>query len=57
LQHDNYISIYRGISKMLRSIGDHVQAGESIALLQETTLHFELWQNGHPINPEEVIPF
>lgn len=57
LQHDNYISIYRGISKMLRSIGDHVQAGESIALLQETTLQFELWQNGNPINPEEVIPF
>ena len=57
LQHDNYISIYRGISKMLRSIGDHVQAGESIALLQETILHFELWQNGNPINPEEVIPF
>lgn len=57
LQHDNYISIYRGISKMLRSIGDHVQAGESIALLQETTLQFELWQKGNPINPEEVIPF
>ena len=57
LPHDNYISIYRGISKMLRSIGDHVQAGESIALLQETTLQFELWQNGNPINPEEVIPF
>ena len=57
LQHDNYISIYRGISKMLRSIGDHVQAGESIALLQETILHFEHWQNGNPINPEEVIPF
>lgn len=57
LQHDNYISIYRGISKMLRSIGDYVQAGESIALLQETTLQFELWQNGNPINPEEVIPF
>ena len=37
--------------------GDHVQAGESIALLQETTLQFELWQNGNPINPEEVIPF
>lgn len=57
LQHDNYISIYRGISKMLKSIGDYVQAGESIALLQETTLQFELWQNGNPINPEEVIPF
>lgn len=57
LQHDNYISIYKGISKMIKQVGDHVQAGESIAMLENSPLQFELWQNGKPINPEEVIAF
>lgn len=57
LQHDNYISIYKGISKMIKQVGDYVQAGESIAMLENSPLQFELWQNGKPINPEEVIAF
>jgi murein DD-endopeptidase MepM/ murein hydrolase activator NlpD len=57
LQHDNYLSIYRGVSKLLKRVGETVQAGESIALLEDKPLNFQLWQNGQPINPEEVIAF
>ena len=42
---------------MIKQVGDHVQAGESIAMLENSPLQFELWQNGKPINPEEVIAF
>ena len=57
LQHDSYLSIYRGVSKLLKRLGESVQAGESIALLEDKPLYFQLWQNGQPINPEEVIAF
>jgi murein DD-endopeptidase MepM/ murein hydrolase activator NlpD len=57
LQHDNYLSIYRGVSKLLKRVGESVQAGETIALLEDKPLYFQLWQNGQPINPEEVIAF
>ena len=57
LQHDSYLSIYRGVSKLLKRVGETVQAGETIALLEEKPLYFQLWQNGQPINPEAVIPF
>lgn len=57
LQNDNYLSIYRGVSKLLKRVGETVQAGESIALLEDKPLYFQLWQNGQPINPEEVIAF
>ena len=57
LQHDSYLSIYRGVSKLLKRVGESVQAGESIALLEDKPLYFQLWQNGQPINPEEVIAF
>lgn len=57
LQHDSYLSIYRGVSKLLKRVGESVQAGETIALLEDKSLYFQLWQNGQPINPEEVIAF
>lgn len=57
LQHENYVSIYRGLTRLLKSVGDYVQVGETIAVLENTILEFELWQNGKPINPEEVIAF
>ena len=57
LQHDSYLSIYRGVSKLLKRLGESVQAGESIALLEDKPLYFQLWQNAQPINPEEVIAF
>jgi murein DD-endopeptidase MepM/ murein hydrolase activator NlpD len=57
VQHTNYLSIYRNITKVLKKKGDVVQAGESIAIMDKLPLEFELWQNGKPINPEEVIAF
>lgn len=65
IQHDgNLISIYKHNSVLLKKVGDHVEAGESIAIMGNTGeattgphLHFELWHNGSPINPEDHIAF
>ncbi len=58
VQHQDYVSIYRGVESVLKTIGSSVQSGETIALMgAEGTLSFELWRNGQTINPEEVIAF
>lgn len=65
VQHKrNFISIYKHNSVLLKKEGDHVQGGEPIAISGEsgelTTgphLHFELWENGSPVNPEDYILF
>lgn len=57
VQHQNYISIYRNITKVLKHVGDAVEAGETIAIMGNQPLIFELWQAGTAINPEEVIAF
>lgn len=57
LQHNNYLSVYRNLSKVLKQVGDVVQVGESIAIVEGQQLWFELWQDGKAINPEEVIAF
>lgn len=57
VQHQNYLSIYRNITKVLKHVGDAVEAGETIAIMGNQTLMFELWQAGTAINPEEVIAF
>ena len=65
IQHqNNYISIYKNNTRLLKRVGDLVKAGEGIALTGEEAstktgnqFYFELWQNGNPINPEDVIIF
>jgi lipoprotein NlpD len=65
LQHKNdFISIYKHNDVLLKEIGDHVVAGEAIAIVGNTGelstgqhLHFELWNKGTPVNPEEYIAF
>lgn len=65
IQHDNnLISIYKHNSEILKKLGEKVKSGEPIAVIGnsgETSkgphLHFELWHNGYPINPEEFIAF
>jgi len=65
VQHaHNLISIYKHNSSLLKKENDHVSAGEPIAIIGNTGelstgphLHFELWYNGSPINPEDYIAF
>ncbi len=65
LQHEqNLVSVYKHNSVLLKSEGDIAKAGEPIAIAGQsgelTTgphLHFELWYNGTPLNPEEYIIF
>jgi murein DD-endopeptidase MepM/ murein hydrolase activator NlpD len=65
IQHsNNLISVYKHNSKLLKRSGTQVKAGEAIAIIgnsgELTTgphLHFELWHNGTPINPEQYIVF
>mgnify|MGYP006284476633 CR=1 FL=1 len=58
------ISVYKHNSTLLKSQGDFVSAGEVIALTGNsgefstgTHLHFELWSDGNPLNPEEFLNF
>lgn len=65
IQHENsLISIYKHNAELLKRVGNRVMAGEPIAIVgnsgEITTgphLHFELWYNGSPINPEDYIVF
>jgi murein DD-endopeptidase MepM/ murein hydrolase activator NlpD len=65
IQHDNnLVSFYKHNSVLLKKVGDIVKAGETIAIIgnsgELTTgphLHFELWHNGVPLNPEDYIIF
>lgn len=65
LQHaDNIVSIYKHNSILHKEVGDYVRAGEVIAIIGNSGelstgphLHFELWYNGIPINPEDYMMF
>lgn len=65
IQHDdNLLSVYKHNSKLLKRSGTQVKAGEAIAIIgnsgELTTgphLHFELWHNGAPIDPEKHVVF
>mgnify|MGYP000442267574 CR=1 FL=1 len=65
VQHENnFVSIYKHNSDLLKKTGTFVRAGEAIAIIGNTGelssgphLHFELWYNGSPVNPEDYIVF
>lgn len=65
IQHKaNLISVYKHNSELLRNVGSFVKAGESIGIVGTSGklstgphLHFELWQNGTPVDPEVYINF
>ncbi|MDR1347774.1 MAG: M23 family metallopeptidase [Prevotellaceae bacterium] len=64
IQHgNNLISIYKGNSTVFKSTGERVNSGEAIASVgtangaKGNCLHFELWQNGIPIDPTIYIQF
>ncbi|CAN5147521.1 M23 family metallopeptidase [soil metagenome] len=65
VQHrTNLISIYKHNSALLKKVGNFVSSGEIISIIGNTGelttgphLHFELWFNGNPVNPEEFVSF
>ncbi len=65
VQHEgNLVSVYKHNSELLKNEGDHVSAGEAIAIIGNTGelstgphLHFELWHDGKALNPEHYIDF
>ena len=65
LQHENnLISVYKHNSVLLKKTGNVVKAGDAIAIIgnsgELTTgphLHFELWHNGTPVDPQSYIVF
>lgn len=65
IQHDlNLISAYKHNSELLKNKGDRVKAGEAIAIIGNTGelstgphLHFEMWHEGTPLDPEQYIDF
>jgi murein DD-endopeptidase MepM/ murein hydrolase activator NlpD len=65
IEHVNGIlSVYKHNSTILKNQGDLVKAGEAVAiagstgdLSTATHLHFELWEGGYTVNPENYIDF
>lgn len=65
VQHkDDYLSLYKHNSLLLKNVGDYVNAGDHIAVIGNSGelstgphLHFELWHKGTPVNPENYISF
>ncbi len=65
IQHQkNFVSIYKHNSVLLKSVGDFVKAGDHVAVIGNSGeltsgphLHFELWHNGGPVDPENYISF
>jgi murein DD-endopeptidase MepM/ murein hydrolase activator NlpD len=65
VQHsDNLISIYKHNAALLKKPGEYVKAGDPIAIVgssgEQITgphIHFELWYNGTPLDPNEYMVF
>ncbi len=65
IQHrNNLLSVYKHNSELLKKVGNFVSDGEIIAIIGNTGelttgphLHFEIWYNGNPVDPEEFISF
>lgn len=65
IQHsNNLVSAYKHNSVLLKKAGQYVKAGEAVAVIgnsgEQTSgphLHFELWYNGTPIDPQEYMVF
>lgn len=65
IQHENNLtSAYKHNAELLKRTGETVKAGEAIAIIGNSGelstgphLHFELWVNGKPVDPEKYIVF
>jgi murein DD-endopeptidase MepM/ murein hydrolase activator NlpD len=65
MEHEEgLLSVYKHNSSLNKEQGDLVKAGEVVASVGNTGefttgphLHFELWNNGNPVNPSDYIDF
>jgi murein DD-endopeptidase MepM/ murein hydrolase activator NlpD len=65
IQHsNNLISVYKHNAALLKKTGQFVKAGEPIAIIgnsgEHSTgphVHFEIWYNGAPVDPQEYVVF
>ncbi len=65
IQHkNNLVSIYKHNSSILKKVGTFVELGEVIAIVGNTGelsngphLHFEIWENGIAINPNNLLNY
>ena len=65
IQHENnLLSVYKHNSVLLKDQGERVEAGEALAIIGNSGkwssgphLHFELWYNNNPVDPEQYILF
>lgn len=62
--HGNLISKYLRCGELLTALGEQVESGEIIARMGSSGsaekgvhLHFELWYNGAPVNPELYLTY
>ncbi len=59
---DGFVTVYKHCSVLLKKIHDVVTQGEAIALSGNTGelttgphLHFEIWKEGKPVNPKNLL--
>lgn len=63
VQHsNNIVSVYKHNSYLLKKTGDRVRAGDPVAIMGNTGsqtdgphLHFEIWVNGKPVDPQNYL--
>jgi murein DD-endopeptidase MepM/ murein hydrolase activator NlpD len=58
------MSVFKHNSSLNKKTGERVRTGEVIGVVGNTGtlskgqhMHFELWYNGIPVNPEEFVSF
>jgi murein DD-endopeptidase MepM/ murein hydrolase activator NlpD len=59
---DGYLSVYKHCSSLIKGLRENVEQGELIAMSGNTGkntsgphLHFEIWRNGKPVDPEKLF--
>lgn len=65
VQHkNNILSFYKHNATLLKKVGETVRVGDILAIVGNSGemtdgphLHFELWYNGNPVNPQDYIGF
>jgi murein DD-endopeptidase MepM/ murein hydrolase activator NlpD len=65
VRHTNgFISVYKNAASETKEQGDVVKTGEVLALAgasgresANSQLHFELWKEGHPVDPSQYMAF